>query len=73
VCQNFGVSGLGSRRTEFLDIVSGEIMIERIPTKVKIGSALTCIGSRGFESAVLDHWTREVASSDSPISKEGDR
>jgi hypothetical protein len=54
VCRVIGISGLGSRSTELLDIASGEIAIRKTPNK-KGRSALTVIGSRGFEGTMLDH------------------
>jgi hypothetical protein len=53
--RSFSISGLGNRRTEFLNTASVEIPIGKVPIRNEKRSALTCIGSRGFESAALDN------------------
>jgi hypothetical protein len=67
VRRSFGVSGIGSRRTELLSIVSSEIAIAEVPTgKDK--------GQRGLASAfgvlrIQNHMTTRLAKLRSPISR----
>jgi hypothetical protein len=54
VCRVIGISGLGIRSIELLDIVSGEIAIRKVSNK-KGRSALTIVRSWGLEGTMLDH------------------
>jgi len=47
-------------------------VIEEVLIREGKGSALTCIGFRGFMEPTLDLWIRKIAKFDLPICKESE-
>jgi hypothetical protein len=68
--RSFGISGLEESENRVARHRECRDPNREGSDRVKEKVSDDCIDTRGFESAALDHWTREVTSSDSPISKE---